>query len=621
MQTGLAQRAAGLALLAHSVLGTRVGIMYEAWHAHAYWGRGTTGLTMETIIRSDGDNLLSDMAPPDATTSANFYWMKEPADSSFYCIYRKRSNETTSPCGLPDCPNITQTLQRHAAMLLSAGVDFVTVDSTNIQSTGPDADCIQLRPWEVLAEEWLALRKSGTPTPDIAIWQNIADPNGDLWEAYTVDGAYTDPAYADMIFTDDFTQKKVFFVTRDPDDAIVGKLEALNYSVVTMWAQSSDTYDKGDLKFFSECVDGVTGKASTSVFSFSDGQPCGQQHTTNAGIGSHGTSLTVSPSYQLSYSALPFQAAGKLGGLTLKRQFETAFALHASGELDYLFIATFNEHIAQAQPNPFWPDRPAAVTMGLEGDPEAPWMWVDMLGDSISRDLEPTVEDGGATWDLLLSCMRVFASGASSCANYISEGSTTEESCCDLGEGDPQSAWLNIWAIFRGDGGEILLTADANEKDTLLASQWGVEICAPFGGAGAFCGGNSPSEEHSARKNAGSFTTSHTIVSGYDSSFDSRGPFLIHAMPLPAPQTSFALWRCYDDVGKRHFATTNSNCSDIQGATPETILGYLSGARSTDTPRSLRLCEAETNGLLYHSLDMPCVGEDTELEANMGFVH
>ena len=37
--------------------------------------------------------------------------------------------------------------------------------------------------------------------------------------------------------------------------------------------------------------------------------------------------------------------------------------------------------------------------MGMSpSDKEGGSLWVDMLGDAISRDLEPTVEDGGALW-------------------------------------------------------------------------------------------------------------------------------------------------------------------------------------------------------------------------------
>ena len=118
----------------------------------------------------------------------------------------------------------------------------------------------------------------------------------------------------------------------------------------------------------------------------------------------------MGPSYQLSYSSLPFMAAGKLGGLTLKKQFQRAFELHSQAALDYLFVGTFNEHIAQPQPNPYNPPNGDAVAMGLENDPFNVKLWVDMYGDAISRDLEPTREDGGKMWTLFQSCMRVIRS-------------------------------------------------------------------------------------------------------------------------------------------------------------------------------------------------------------------
>ena len=40
---------------------------------------------------------------------------------------------------------------------------------------------------------------------------------------------------------------------------------------------------------------------------------------------------------------MPFRAAGKLGGLTLKKQFEKAFSENAKKTLDYLMIGSFNE--------------------------------------------------------------------------------------------------------------------------------------------------------------------------------------------------------------------------------------------------------------------------------------
>ena len=109
-----------------------VGMMYEGWHAPAYWGRSPTAgnLTVEGVIRSNGSSALRDMAP--GPKGMGFWWHKQPAQG-FYCIYRKRKSENSSSCGLPDCPGITQTLTSHAHTLVAAGVDFIVADSTNIQ--------------------------------------------------------------------------------------------------------------------------------------------------------------------------------------------------------------------------------------------------------------------------------------------------------------------------------------------------------------------------------------------------------------------------------------------------------------------------------------------------------
>ena len=127
---------------------------------------------MEGVIRSNGSLTMASMSDGMNSKSMGFWWHKEPADG-FYCIYRKRATENVSSCGLPDCPNIPQALRRHADMLTAASVDFIVADSTNAQSVGSVADALQLRPWEVVGEEWLALRKQGIKTPKIAIWQNL----------------------------------------------------------------------------------------------------------------------------------------------------------------------------------------------------------------------------------------------------------------------------------------------------------------------------------------------------------------------------------------------------------------------------------------------------------------
>ena len=167
-----------------------------------------------------------------------------------------------------------------------------------------------------------------------------------------------------------------------------------------MWANlSPEQYASGMWVFMAPCTANGT-SPSTNIA----GTVCNQFMTTHSPIGLKGTALTVSPSYQLGYSSLPFQAATKLGGLTLRSQFTKAFSTHP----DYLFVASYNEMIAQPQSNPFTHITPKARSMGMGWDPEGVDLWVDMYGDE-TRDLGPTVEDGDFSWHLLQSCMRVYA--------------------------------------------------------------------------------------------------------------------------------------------------------------------------------------------------------------------
>lgn len=113
-----------------------------------------------------------------------------------------------------------------------------------MQHTGPGGDVLQLRPFEVLLEEWAALREAGFPTPQVAIWQNLQDPTGDLWRVYT-DTIYNNPAYSDLIYRDAFTKKQVFFSTGSPNPGLVDQIQSRGMAVVVMWALHQN-YDKGE---------------------------------------------------------------------------------------------------------------------------------------------------------------------------------------------------------------------------------------------------------------------------------------------------------------------------------------------------------------------------------------
>ena len=132
----------------------------------------------------------------------------------------------------------------------------------------------------------------------------------------------------DLVFVDDFRNQPVFFVPDNPvfppDQGIREKIRARGVVVVDMWANiAMSAYAQGKWVFMSPCTTPDTGEMTTSVVGL---RSCDQRVTTSSPIGRRGTAVTVSPSYQMNYASLPFQAVGKLGGLTLRAQFQQAFA-------------------------------------------------------------------------------------------------------------------------------------------------------------------------------------------------------------------------------------------------------------------------------------------------------
>jgi hypothetical protein len=264
----------------------------------------------------------------------------------------------------------------------------------------------QLRPTEVLFEEWAALRSRGIATPQIAVW-NCLPTGATLWQLY-LQRIYNNASYDALLLRDPSTNKRVFFVPRNPslppDPSLVAAVASNggrdDVLPVFMWADFDPSqYNAGVWGFFSPCTDG--GKETTSVTNLAAG--CRQYVTQNSPLG---RALAVSPSYQINFGSVPFGAAGKLGGMTLQLQFQTAF----SEPLDHVFLSSFNEHIAQPQANPF--PGPYSFSMGLENgacwaafaiitthaardtDPARSSLWVDSYGSGISRDIEATVEGG-----------------------------------------------------------------------------------------------------------------------------------------------------------------------------------------------------------------------------------
>jgi hypothetical protein len=224
-------------------------------------------------------------------------------------------------------------------------------------------------------------------------------------------------------------------------------------------------------------------------------------------------------------------------------------------------------------------------------------------GDSYTRDLEPTKQDGGSVWDMFRSCMRVFKTGAERCTNR-------SESCCRY---PPARQWRNVWSLRATDGGsDAVLTANKSEADALLATARYREVCTPAGGSTAFCW---PGDAHSV---AVSLNISNSISVNliYSNKTDYyRGPFLLWAGPVGT--TSAPIYRCVTRSGT-YFVSGTSDCLSL-GKTDVT-LGWISNLRSSNTPRSLRLC-VQPGGGLDHTVDGPCEYIGGHTLEHLGFVH
>jgi hypothetical protein len=562
-------------LVGTDVPSPRVGMFYLVWHAPAATAMRTIAssggaqLTLEDVIRSDGALHYADVYQKFGVEgdAMSLYWNVRP-NLGFYCIYRARSGETGV---VPDCPDISVTLATHAAQLIAAGIDHVVIDATNLTGTDPTSDVLQLRPTEVLFEEWAKLRAAGKKTPQIAVW-NAVPAGATQWPRHLA--LYQNPAYESLVLHDKKTGKKVFFVVDSsgslaPDPSNVASIEndggKNDVEVQRMWTIDATDPSIDRWAFMSWCHDG--GRVTTNVVGLAS---CDQPYTP---VSTMGGVVAVAPSFQTGYGSLPFGAAGKLGGLTFRRQWATALEVMP----EWVFVSGWNEFVSQPQPDPYTGD-PFAESLGLERDPGGRNLFVDTYGAEFGRDIEPTKEYGSLYYALLSSCVRVFKSNAASSSKGCS---VAGESCCDL---SGASAWTNVYAL-RNDGvSDSLLTTSASEKSSLVGVGWR-EVCSRYGTPTLFCSrGDEPSTPF--------------------------GPFLAYTAGGVGRK---ALMRCL--AGSTHFYSLDPGC---EGQKVESILVFLSTTPSGETPRRVERCYHSTTGEHFVALGAPCPSDATD-EGTLGF--
>jgi hypothetical protein len=153
---------------------------------------GLPSVPMDGVVASGGALKLADSIwryTPNASFPSwegGLFMSQEPA-LGMYCFFRRRAGEDWGRYGMADCPEASRVLQAHAAELASAGFEFIAPDATNWDGDPRDAsngaDLNQLRPTEVIAEEWANMRLAGAATPALSTYDQV-NGGGVLYQWY-----------------------------------------------------------------------------------------------------------------------------------------------------------------------------------------------------------------------------------------------------------------------------------------------------------------------------------------------------------------------------------------------------------------------------------------------------
>jgi hypothetical protein len=536
---------------------------------------------------------------------------QEPA-LGVYCLYRRRANESAAEAPMPDCPEASRVLQAHAAEISAAGFDFVAPDATNWDGDPrlppgggpPGADFYQLRPAEVIAEEWAAARLAGRATPQLSVFAMVNE-GGALWRWYLSE-LFNNATLLDldMVFRDRATGRKVFIAAdlgnKTDVDALaeIADNGGLNDTVVPlMWfaPNASGAWEaSGRLAYFSRCIAAheESGELDFSTDAWLDpAVDCGHLKTRASPVG---PSWTVSTG--LSLNSLPFGAV-RFNGLLTKKQWWDVLADPEPTAL--IFAPSWNEFGSRAYSLPalVGANNTAFFAVGAEpDDPDRFVLFEDGYGAQRSRTIEPSVEDGGRFFETFASCVRVYRLQAA--LGIVSDGAGCDvagEECCTVRDDE---RFVHAWSLdLPGAGGagaaDSLLTADKAERDALLAAGW-AQVCVPtiFGrGPTAACvDPNLPFEG----------------AAGADAA--SRGPLALLSNASGAVAGVVPLVRCLELASGLHFVANSSACG--AGARAETVLGFGGAGRSSLFARAVHRCRAARRW--YSTVNVPCLPGDVD---------
>lgn len=331
---------------------------------------GAPPVTMDDVVSSNrtlhfADSIWKYYANTSSPAwEASLFMSHEPA-LGIYCYYRKRANESAGLGGLADCPEASHVLQTHAAELASAGFEFIAPDATNWdgdpRNASNGADLNQLRPTEIVAEEWANMRLAGAATPQLSTYDRV-NLGGVLWQFYLAEFFNNGTLVGlDLVFRNRNTTRvpgydKVYIVADEPglDWPAVRAIQANGGAndVVTpiMWAapDASGNYEaNGYLKYFSPCTAMLNGSRVFSSDAFLDlDTPCSHLKTRHSPVGDVWTVSTGLPMNSIPFGGLRYH------GAFLKKQFADVFA--DAEPTDLLFAPSWNEFAANAHAMAGW---------------------------------------------------------------------------------------------------------------------------------------------------------------------------------------------------------------------------------------------------------------------------
>lgn len=578
----------------------------------------------------------ADLAPAALFPINNTDWpqavpaVPDPSVAPFYCFYRPRPGEAPI---LPSCPNISYHASRQAALLTMAGVDFVLQDGSNFGPWDPSlpyggdpvGDFRQMRPFQVLAEEWLSLRQGGQSTPGLGVFNRIGSTTNDsMWKVY-LSGFYGNATYDDLVARvpqggAGGSMKKLFALVNRDDlnttaEAIIqsdgGRDDVLTpRQWLSQDVNGSDT-DRGLWTYMQPCLAHREG-TNTTVFTstvWPAGPRCGHSMTRNSSAGSV---WTVSMAQV--FGSMPFANPGKLRGAFFKMQMADVLASGGAG--DILYSPSWNENsITPVYMNQWDMTNPYFLTAGTsKGDDYRNVIWMDGFGADRSRVIEPMVEDGGLYFGVYASCVRVLRLSRALGADMSDPQlpcSVAGEECCQY---SAEELVHPVWSVENPSTGDRTLVATQEELQAFKTRGYS-EVCNPYGlasvngGPTAFC-------------TDGAQPWCNTTLNGTDVCFRAvRGPTMLQSGPGPA--FTQPLYRCAKADGF-HAISGSAGCGSAGGNA--TLLGYAWTRGGSAAPRRLRTCQGEplvgragvSSGASYHTLDHECL--DGSQGAALGWV-